>query len=262
MKQIIKAFAKVNLLLNVFAKTSKQSKHQLQSIMCLDLTHYDEIIIENSRNFAINYYQNKQLIKIANDSISTGIDWLKKHFSTLIINYQITVFKHIPIGAGLGGESSDCACVLNYLLQSNNLALTEELKLDLALNVGSDVCFFLSQYQQAYVYEYGNKVIKLPNFSLNYLLALPNTATSTKQVFINFDQISNFQPIFYSYNDCVQIIQNKTWNLLQNNLLLSAFAANKELANIYQTLVKNYPSYFVYLNGSGSSFLLVSKSKL
>ncbi|MBP5783657.1 hypothetical protein J6W32_03635 [bacterium] len=127
-----------------------------------------------------------------------------------MINYQITVFKHIPIGAGLGGESSDCACVLNFLLQSNNLVLTEELKLDLALNVGSDVCFFLSQYQQAYVYEYGNKVIKLPDFSLNYLLALPNTATSTKQVFTNFDQISNFQPIFYSYNDCVQIIQNKT----------------------------------------------------
>ncbi|MBP5783658.1 hypothetical protein J6W32_03640 [bacterium] len=74
MKQIIKAFAKVNLLLNVFAKTSKQLKHQLQSIMCLDLMHYDEIIIENSPSFAINYYQNKQLIKIANDSISTGID--------------------------------------------------------------------------------------------------------------------------------------------------------------------------------------------
>ena len=262
MKQIIKAFAKFNLLLNIFPKLSNQSKHQLQSIMCLDLMHYDEIAIKESSKFSINYYQNKHLIMIPNDSITAGLAWLKVHFPALSINYQITVFKHIPVGAGLGGESSDCATVLNYIIQINHLELTEKLKLDLALDVGSDICFFLSKYSQAYVYEYGNQVIKLPDFQLNYLLALPNASTSTKQVFANFDQIPNFQSSFYSYNDCVQIIKNKSWNLLQNNLLLSAFATNKELKTIYQTLINDYPSFYVCLNGSGSSFLLVSKSKL
>ena len=73
MKQIIKAFAKFNLLLNILSKKSTETKHQLQSIFCLDFMHYDEIIIENANTFLIMYYQNNQIIKINNDSVSNGI---------------------------------------------------------------------------------------------------------------------------------------------------------------------------------------------
>lgn len=262
MKQIIKAFAKFNLLLNVLSLSNCEAKHQLQSIMCIDYMHYDEIIIEAADAYSIAYYKDNKPITINSDSITTGLKWLKTHFSNFTFNYHVTVFKHIPLGSGLGGESSDCAAVLDYALQLNKFILNSELKLDIALNVGSDICFFLSKYNQAYVSKYGNEVIALPKIEINYLLAITPTATSTKAVFDTFDRLSLFSTFSYSYEKCLQIIEHQAWNLLQNNLLLSAFAVNDELRLIYQTLVHNYHNYYVYLNGSGSSFLLISKSKL
>ena len=262
MKQIIKAFGKFNLLLNVLPKSKDETKHQLQSVMSLDYMNYDEIIINPAEKYSIAYYQDDKLITIIHDSITTGLNWLKTQFPDFVFKYQITVFKHIPLGSGLGGESSDCAAVLDYALQLNHYTLSDELKLNLALNVGSDICFFLSKYKQAYVSDYGNKVIALPKIKLNYLLAIPATSTSTKAVFAAFDHLTCFNADSYSYEKCLKIIKYQAWNLLQNNLLLSAFATNSELSLIYQILVHKYPTYYVYLNGSGSSFLLISKSKL
>ena len=74
MRQIIKAFAKFNLLLNILPKSHNESKHQLQSIMCLDYLHYDEIIIEQANAYSINYYQDFKLINIQNDSITAGLN--------------------------------------------------------------------------------------------------------------------------------------------------------------------------------------------
>ncbi|MBQ3621346.1 hypothetical protein II941_00740 [bacterium] len=73
MKQIIKAFAKFNLLLNILPKQNNNTKHLLQSIMCLDYMHYDEIIIEEANYFQINYYENNKLLKINNDSITVSL---------------------------------------------------------------------------------------------------------------------------------------------------------------------------------------------
>ena len=262
MKQIIKAFAKFNLLLNILPKANNKTKHVLQSIICLDYMHYDEIIIEVADVFSVTYYQNNHYLIIKNDSITASLFWLKKQFPNLKLNYKITVIKHIPIGSGLGGESSDSASVLNFILKQNNYSLTDDLKLDLALNVGSDICFFLLQYPQAYVCEYGNKVIALPPFKIKYLLALNNAYCATKQVFANFDELPILNANNYSYQECLAIVKSQQWDKLTNNLLASAFATNIELKTIYFALVSHYPSHYVLLNGSGSSFLLISKSKL
>ena len=262
MKQIIKAFAKLNLLLNILPKKDGESKHQLQSIFCLDYMHYDEIIVEDANALSVVYYQQAQQINISNDSVSAGIVWLRKKFPHLKFNYKITINKHIPIGSGLGGESSDCAAVMNFILKQNNCYLSNELMFDLALNVGSDIGFFLSQLPQAYVCDYGNIVLSLPSFKINYCLAISNVSTSTKEVFACFDKLNSTITNSYSYQECWQIITNWQWDKLTNNLLTSALTVNKELKLIYQALLINYPSYYVLLNGSGSSFLLISKSKL
>ena len=224
--------------------------------------HYDEIIIEEASHFAISYYQNNIPIEITNDSITFSLKWLKQYFPDFQFNYKVSVFKHIPIGSGLGGESSDSGIILNFACKQNNYLLTEKQKADLALNVGSDICFLLSQYSQAYVCEYGNKVIELPSFKLNYLLALNSTRCSTQTVFTCFNNYQHTQLYSYSYDECLQIIKEQQWNKLNNNLLASALSSNSELKSIYKTLIQSYPTYHVLLNGSGSSFLLISKSKL
>jgi 4-diphosphocytidyl-2-C-methyl-D-erythritol kinase len=51
--------------------------------------------------------------------------------------------KHIPVAAGLGGGSSDCAAALRGLNELWELGLTRERLMELGAELGSDVPFFL-----------------------------------------------------------------------------------------------------------------------
>jgi 4-diphosphocytidyl-2-C-methyl-D-erythritol kinase len=57
---------------------------------------------------------------------------------------DIEVEKHIPLLAGLGGDSSDAAATLRGLNELWGLNLSRERLLDLAARLGSDVAFFIS----------------------------------------------------------------------------------------------------------------------
>jgi len=67
---------------------------------------------------------------------------LKKDFPTLP-SVHIHLFKQIPIGAGLGGGSSDGAFTLLLLNKQFNLGLTDPQLLDYAAQLGSDCPFFI-----------------------------------------------------------------------------------------------------------------------
>jgi 4-diphosphocytidyl-2-C-methyl-D-erythritol kinase len=67
---------------------------------------------------------------------------LKKDFPQLS-PVHIYLHKHIPIGAGLGGGSSDGATTLRLLNASFHLQLPDEKLLDYAAQLGSDCPFFI-----------------------------------------------------------------------------------------------------------------------
>lgn len=95
----------------------------------------------------------------------------------------ITLRKHIPVAAGLGGGSSDAAAVL---LGMDKLFATqvypEELH-DMASELGSDVAFFL--YGGTALGEgRGEKITKLPAMpSLDLVLVKPDSGLSTHEVY-------------------------------------------------------------------------------
>ena len=69
---------------------------------------------------------------------------------------KIHLHKAIPVGAGLGGGSSDGAFTIKILNDLFGLNLPEEQMVDVARNLGSDCAFFIRN-KPAFAYEKGDK---------------------------------------------------------------------------------------------------------
>ena len=175
-----KAFAKINLFLNVFDKT-KDNLHNLNSLVCF-ISLYDEISISENKEFSLkvkgpfkNFITDKNIIKKTVRSYSK--------FLNIKTKYKIILNKKIPVSAGLGGGSADAAAVLKGLNNLNNKKIKQKDLFNIAMKIGSDVpaCLynknvFFSGYGQIL-----SKAPKLPTFFA--LLINPGKELSTKNIF-------------------------------------------------------------------------------
>ena len=125
---------------------------------------------------------------------------------------QIDLLKRIPVGAGLGGGSSDAATVLCALNELWACGLTRPELAGLGLELGADVPVFI----------YGHSALgegrgeKLQNVSLgqrNYLLVFPDINISTADVFRQPSLKRNSTPVDLERhglqpgrNDCESVI--------------------------------------------------------
>lgn len=131
--------AKINLGLRVLRKRS-DGYHDIQSIM-LPIPLYDILEITTSEVFD---YHATGLV-IPQDG---AIGLVEKAYQLLQQAYgigpvRIHLRKQIPIGAGLGGGSSDAAFTLKALNEWFSLRLTSKDMQELASQLGSDCPFFI-----------------------------------------------------------------------------------------------------------------------
>ncbi len=99
--------------------------------------------------------------------------------------------KAIPVGAGLGGGSSDAAAALELAGRAWALAHAPAEVLELAARLGSDVPFFAMDVPAALVEGRGENVTPLPAVRgrLGVLLVTPPARLSTGAVFAAFDKL-------------------------------------------------------------------------
>ena len=96
---------------------------------------------------------------------------------------HITLDKRIPVGAGLGGGSSDAAAVLLALAQLLRPTPPPELLFEIAAGLGSDVPFFLIGGRCVGVGR-GEEVYPLPDIRRQWLVVLaPKQPVSTAQAY-------------------------------------------------------------------------------
>jgi 4-diphosphocytidyl-2-C-methyl-D-erythritol kinase len=105
-----------------------------------------------------------------------------------LIDVSILIRKKIPAKAGLGGGSSDAACVLRTLAcitgrQDVNVS-------SIAESIGSDVPFFMSG-GAALVEGRGEKVTIIPCISFHAVLIHPPTEVSTPEAYALWDRSRN-----------------------------------------------------------------------
>lgn len=95
---------------------------------------------------------------------------------------QIELLKQIPMGAGLGGGSSDAATVLCVLNQLWGSGLTRQQLAELGLELGADVPVFVNGYS-ALAEGRGEKLQAVSLGQRYYVLVFPDLSISTADVF-------------------------------------------------------------------------------
>ena len=148
---------------------------------------------------------------------------------------DISVIKRIPMGAGLGGGSSDAATCLVALNQLWDLHWTPAELAALGLKLGADIPVFVHGHT-AFAEGVGERLTPLyPPLAppeLNYLILKPNVFVSTKDVFQDPELTRNSPPITIhgflasgGENDCVGVVRRRYPEVARAMDWLSRFGA-------------------------------------
>lgn len=140
MKELtIKTPAKINIGLNILSKR-EDGYHNLETIF-YPINLWDEMTIREDDKFAL-VTTNSQLNSEHNNTITMARKLIGE-LTGIEINTLVTLNKRIPIGAGMGGGSSDGAAALILFNKFYDLKLSNEVLYSLALKIGSDAPFFI-----------------------------------------------------------------------------------------------------------------------
>lgn len=139
-KLIVESPAKINLGLNVI-RVRNDGYHDLETIF-IPLLLSDNITFIKSENLI--FQTDSEFLNSLNDNlILNAIELLERQTNkTICVNIQVE--KIIPIGGGLGGGSSNAATTLKSINKMFGLGLDNNILSKIALELGSDVPFFLN----------------------------------------------------------------------------------------------------------------------
>lgn len=196
---VIKSFAKLNLYLQVLNKR-KDNFHNLSTLFTrIDLA--DTLIFKKTKDSLIKIKSDSRHVPKDATNLCYRAAALLKQELKLSLGVQIELKKCIPVGAGLGGGSSNAASVLLGLNKFWNLNLPKIRLVNLGAQLGSDVPFFIHQAKFALGGQRGDKVkplIYLDKLKLWFILVYPNLKVSTPLIYQKFDTFSGIQASLFS----------------------------------------------------------------
>lgn len=242
----IKAPAKINLGLNIIRKRD-DGYHDIETFF-YPINLFDTLTFYESSNF--DFFCDNEELDNESNLIIKGKQLLENELQKKI-NVRILLNKKIPIGAGLGGGSSDAAAALLGMNKFLNLDIDEETLKRLAVKVGADVPFFLKPIS-SYAEGIGD-VITPMECKLNFpiVLVCPQIRIETKWA---YEQASVVEPI-YSLKKLIEdceidfyFMQNK----IKNDFEPIVFRHFPEIEKIKKELYK-LGAMFALMSGSGSS---------
>lgn len=135
-----KSYGKINLSLEVLNKRD-DGFHNIDTIMqFVDVS--DEIDIDTTDSNTIEIICDEEgFPKDETNLIYKGWEALKVFYEGNP-GIRVKVIKNMPIAAGMGGGSSNCACVMEALNELWELNLSKEKLQEISKDIGSDVPYF------------------------------------------------------------------------------------------------------------------------
>ena len=135
----LKSFAKINLTFEVLRKT-ENSLHEITGVF-QTINLHDEMEFSSATSIKVDC--NNVYIPQESNLVFIAIQKLKKIFNIKNEGVHIKISKNIPVSSGFGGGSSNAAITLMTLNKLWNLGLTHTELLDMSLELGSAVPFFI-----------------------------------------------------------------------------------------------------------------------
>lgn len=142
MEIIEKAPAKINLGLDVLYRRELDGYHELEMVMSsVDLS--DRLMIEELPENQIVVETNKAFLPIdKRNNVYQAAAMLKERYG-IKQGVKISIEKKIPVAAGLGGGSTDCAAALRGMNRLWNLNLSMDQLIEIGVEIGTDVPYCL-----------------------------------------------------------------------------------------------------------------------
>lgn len=245
--------AKINLFLQVLGKRA-DGYHDLRSLMCCVGLHDTLTLRMDAACNAITCSDPGLPCDEKNLALKAALRFQRHLAAETPLeprHLSIHLTKRIPVGAGLGGGSSDAAAVLQALNQYYNTPLDRDQLMAMALSLGADVPFFIDG-KPAIAQGVGERLAPYGQLSpLSVVIVYPGFGISTAQVFKNLNlgltkcekQLRYF-PFKYGKFD--------TARHLCNDLETVALQQFPVIGNIKEELLKQGASGAL-MTGSGSA---------
>ncbi|TYB34104.1 MAG: 4-(cytidine 5'-diphospho)-2-C-methyl-D-erythritol kinase [Flexistipes sinusarabici] len=213
---LIRSYAKINLFLKIRNKR-QDGFHNIETLMT-PINLFDLLKVKKSKEFCITC-NDKNIPVDENNIISKTFALIQKKYNPDRL-VDVSLYKNIPSGAGLGGGSSNAAAFLQITDKLFGLNMGFDEKIEIMSEVGSDTVFFLYN-QPAFVRGRGEIVDKtavLPSFYI--LLVKPPVTVSTSGIYSDknltltpYNPVSNMHPVL-NYGDVLDSMDNGLQNVV------------------------------------------------
>ena len=243
--------AKLNLFLHIVGRRD-DGYHLLQSVFQL-IDWCDTIHLKRISENQVRRVNPIPGVPPEQDLVFRAANLLKD-FCKLDAGVEISLQKEIPMGAGMGGGSSDAATTLIGLNTLWNLNLSKETLCALGLKLGADVPFFIFG-QNAFVEGIGEKIQAISLPTPDFLVIFPNQGIPTASIFQDSEltrdhaqiTIDGFlaSPLLYQSNDCQAV----------------AMRICPEVKQALNWITQTVPGSQPRMSGSGSSVFAVLDPK-
>jgi len=243
---VLSSYAKINLSLTVNSR-QKNNLHEIQSYFCLvNLTDKIKLKKIKKKRDKISFKGPfAKLIKKSNNSVTNLLKMLRR--SGLISDYySVTIFKNIPVFAGLGGGTGNAAAILKHLCkQKMNRTILNQVE----KAIGSDLRLFF--YNQGFLKNLQTIIDFKRKQKLFFVLIQPNIKCSTKKIYANVKKFSK-KKLFKK-----DVIKNKLrfisyLSKSSNDLQSIVEKKYPKIKELLKNILKENGCCFSRMTGSGS----------